>query len=169
MLHSTKRHCKVLAVVTSLVLLASPASATYWSLFNEEGSSSGDPNIVTYDTLTDMLGDINRTGVFTPNPFGFGRNIVGTGSDGMTYWNLFNEEGSSSGDPNIVTYGTLTDMLGDINRTGVFTPNPFGFGTNIVGVGADFQRVSTIPEPSTMGLFGLGFAILCILWRRRAT
>ena len=115
MLHSTKRHCKVLAVVTSLVLLASPASATYWSLFNEEGSSSGDPNIVTYDTLTDMLGDINRTGVFTPNPFGFGRNIV--------------------------------------------------------GVGADFQRVSisTIPEPSTMGLFGLGFAILCILWRRRAT
>ena len=90
----------------------------YWSLFNIEGESSLTAQYVTYATLTDMLGDTNRLGVFSPNSFGFGDNIVGSGSDGTNYWSLFNIEGESSLTAQYVTYATLTDMLGDTNRLG---------------------------------------------------
>ena len=57
-------------------------------------SRTSRPPIVTYASLTDMLDDTNRTGVFDPTR-GFGRNIVGSGSDGTAYWNVFNIEGES--------------------------------------------------------------------------
>ena len=68
---------------------------------------------------------------------------------------MFNIEGESSQTANIVTYGTLTDMLGDTNRLGVFSPNPTGFGRNIVGSGAEIlitplRPPGTVPEPGTL-------------------
>jgi aminoglycoside phosphotransferase len=143
--------------------------SSYWNVFNIEGESAVSAAIVTYATLADMLGDTNRTGVFTPNPLGFGVNIVGSGSDGSSYWNVFNIEGESALSAQIVTYATLADMLGDTNRTGVFTPNPLGFGVNIVGSGADIlgepPPPGSVPEPGTIGL--LGSAVLALVVRRR--
>ena len=130
--------------------------STYWNVFNIEGENTLSSNVVTYGTLTDMLVDTNRTGVFLPNSSGFGRNIVGSGSDGSTYWNVFNIEGENTLSSNVVTYGTLLDMLVDTNRTGVFTPNPLGFGRNIVGSGAAIRPVTSVPEPGTLALLGLG-------------
>ena len=72
------------------------------------------------------------------------------------YWNVFNIEGENTISADIVTYGTLADMLLDSNRTGVFTPNSFGFGRNIVGSGAAIRPVTSVPEPGTLALLGLG-------------
>jgi len=74
-----------------------------------------------------------------------------------TYWNVFNIEGESSVSAAIVTYGTLGDMLADTGRTGVFVPDPLGFGPNIVGSGSDVRRVTdpdttVTPEPASLGL-----------------
>ncbi|PWS35185.1 hypothetical protein DFH01_23045 [Falsiroseomonas bella] len=141
---------------------------TYWNVFNIEGESSISAGIVTYATLADMLADTNRTGVFEPNTAGFGRNVVGSGSDGTTYWNVFNIEGESSISAGIVTYATLSDMLADVNRTGVFEPNTVGFGRNVVGSGAVISAEVTIPEPLSLSLFASGILTLTLLrWGRR--
>jgi len=95
-----------------------------------------------------MLGDTNRTGVYTRG--GAGVNIVGSGSDGTAYWSLFNVEGESSIPADYVTYDTLADMLGDTNRTGVYTRG--GAGVNIVGSGAIV--LSPVPIPGALWLFG---------------
>ena len=169
---SVLRRSRVLLVAAALLIAGSPpAMATYWNAFNIEGESAVSAQIVTYATLADMLGDVNRTGVFTPNPLGFGVNIVGGGSDGSAYWNVFNIEGESAVSAQIVTYATLADMLGDVNRTGVFTPNPLGFGVNIVGSGADILVAppppGAIPEPATIGLLGSALLTLALARRRR--
>lgn len=145
---------------------------TYWSLFNIEEESSISANYVTYATLEDMLEDTNRTGVFSPNGFGsgFGQNIVGSGSDGLTYWSLFNIEGENDISSNYVTYATLSDMLNDTNRLGVFSPNGFGagFGQNIVESGAYVIPVSVVPLPAAFPLFATILSCLGIfLFRKR--
>ena len=57
--------------------------------------------------------------------------------DGITYWNLFNEEGESTIGAQYVTYATLDDMLNDENRVGLFSPDGVGAtGRNIVGSGS---------------------------------
>jgi hypothetical protein len=125
---------------------------------------------VTYTTLTDMLADTNRLGVFTPNPLGFGVNLVGSGSDGTVYWSLFNIEGESTLSAQYVTYTTLTDMLADTNRLGVFTPNPLGFGVNIVGSGSDvLPAVSPISEPGVLALLIIGLGGLAFSGRKLLT
>jgi hypothetical protein len=96
-----------------------------------------------------MLNDENRTGVFIPDGvFNSGRNIVGSGSDGTTYWNLFNIEGESAASAAFVTYGTLADMLNDENRISAVLGDGAGSGRNIVGTGFFFDAVSPVPEPS---------------------
>ena len=156
-------------VAAALCASANVSYAAYWSVFNVEGESSLDAGIVTYASLDDMLKDVNRTGVFTPNGSGlFGRNVVDSGSDGRTYWNLFNVEGESSLDAAFVTYANLSDMLNDVNRTGLFTPNGSGlFGRNIVGSGADI--VAPVPEPDTIALLLAGLMLLwaCCRTQRR--
>ena len=138
---------------------------TYWSLFNIEGENSIDAAYVTYATLTDMLTDSNRLGQFSPNTTGgVARNVVGSGSDGSFYWNLFNIEGENSIDAAYVTYATLDDMLTDSNRLGQFSPNTTGnVARNVVGSGASIM-VSTppmpVPEPASVGLLMLG--LLCL-------
>ncbi len=161
------KHRLTLTLALGFMAMPMTAQATFWSLFNIEGESSVSANFVTYVTLADMLADTNRTGVFTPNSFGFGQNIVGSGSDGNTYWSLFNIEGESSVSANYVTYATRADMLADSNRTGVFTPNSFGFGQNIVGSGSDEMDTGiSVPEPGTLVLFGFGLAGLGLARRR---
>ena len=145
-----------LAVLSGTLAATANATAnTYWNVFNIEGESSISASIVTYPSLPDMLADANRTGNFTPNPLGFGVNIVGSGSDGSTYWNVFNIEGESSISASIVTYPSLPDMLADANRTGNFTPNPSGFGANIVGSGSDGAPTGTFSISRTNRRFRL--------------
>jgi hypothetical protein len=120
------------------------ANAAYWNVFNIEGESSTDAAFATYATLSDMMNDVNRTGTFVADgSVLFGTNIVGTGSDGQTYWNVFNIEGESSVDAAFATYDTLSDMLNDVNRTGTFVADgSVLFGSNIVGSGpTSFSRL----------------------------
>jgi rubrerythrin len=140
---NSSRRClvayRLLIAGAALALSAFPARATYWSLFNIEGESTQASRYVTYASLTDMLGDTNRVGLFDPNGGGSSRNIVGSGSDGQLYWSLFNIEGESTQASRYVTYASLTDMLGDTNRVGLFDPNGGGSSRNIVGSGSDGQ------------------------------
>jgi hypothetical protein len=135
---------------------------TYWNVFNIEGESKLSAAIVTYASLNDMLADTNRLGIFTPDTFGFGANVVGSGSDGSTYWNVFNIEGESTASAAIVTYGDLADMLADTNRLGIFLPDTFGFGANVVGSGSDSFPViappPSVPEPGGLAIAGLALA-----------
>ena len=67
--------------VAALALSVTSVHATYWNVFNIEDEALQTARTVTYAALSDMLNDTNRTGDFAPNPSGFGRNIVGSGSD----------------------------------------------------------------------------------------
>jgi hypothetical protein len=138
---------------------------TYWNLFNIEGESAITADFVTYATFDEMLNDINRLGVFQPMGGGAGQNVVGSGSDGTTYWNLFNIEGESAITADFVTYATLEDMLNDTNRLGVFQPIGGGAGQNVVGSGATILSISPpppapIPLPSSIWLLGIGLTII---------
>ena len=67
---------------------------TYWNVFNQEGKYSATAVIVTYSSLINMLTAANPTGFFEPIAGGaLGANVVDSGSDGQTYWNVFNQEG----------------------------------------------------------------------------
>jgi hypothetical protein len=63
--------------------LSNPAQAAYRSPFNAEGENAASAVYVTYATLNDMLHDTNRGSFISPDDFGFGRTIVGSGSDEM--------------------------------------------------------------------------------------
>jgi hypothetical protein len=132
---------KCLTTVGLVIWAGSAGAATlkYWNLFNLEGESNLSAVFVTYATLDDMLNDENRTGSFTADGNApFGANIVGTGSDGTTWWNLFNLEGEDNLSAVFVTYASFDDMLNDENRTGSFTADGNApFGANIVGTGSD--------------------------------
>ncbi|WP_328189512.1 PEP-CTERM sorting domain-containing protein [Marinobacter sp. OP 3.4] len=149
-----------------LLSVPMPLYAGYLSLFNIEGESSLSAQYVTYNSLGDMLLDTNRQSVFTPNGFGAGFNIVGSGTDGNLYWSLFNIEGESSLSAQYVTYNSLGDMLLDTNRQGVFTPNGFGAGFNIVGSSAELL-IRDIPEPASLLLLSTG--VLGVWLQRRRT
>jgi predicted HAD superfamily Cof-like phosphohydrolase len=148
--------------------------STYWSLFNLEGESTADAIYVTYASLSDMLLDTNRTGQFVPNTVGgSARNVVGSGSDGASYWSLFNLEGESAADAIYVTYASLSDMLLDANRTGQFVPNTVGGSArNVVGSGASIMGglpPTPAPEPASFALALLGLACLASARVRRGT
>lgn len=125
----------------------------FWNVFNIEGESTESARIVVYGTLEDMLYDRNRLRNVAPGTAA-PQNIVGSGSDGQFYWNVFNIEGESTESARFVVYGTLEDMLYDRNRLRNVAPGPAA-PQNIVGSGATI--VSTrptpgVPEPSTMML-----------------
>jgi hypothetical protein len=144
---------------------------TYWNLFNIEGENQQNSVYITYDSLLDMLTDTNRTGSFIPDNVGnSAENVVGSGSDGMTYWNLFNIEEENLQNSVYITYASLLDMLTDTNRTGSFIPDSVGNSAeNVVGSGAFVMAATTVPVPATLALFGLGLAGLAVTARRRNT
>ena len=163
---------RILASACAAVLLQLPPSAqaaTYWNLFNFELEDEEGAAVVTYATLQDMLLDQNRTGSFVyDDPFS-GPNLIGTGSDGTTYWNLFNFELEDEEGAAIVTYATLMDMLLDQNRTGSFVyDDPFS-GPNLIGGGSDAFKLppTPIPEPAAWAVMLLGFGLAGALLRRR--
>jgi hypothetical protein len=148
-----------------LAVLAVSSTAThaiYWNVFNIEEETSFGAGFVTYNSVTDMLLDQNRVGVFSPDGLGSSENnIVGSGSDGTTYWNVFNIEEETSFGAGFVTYNSLLDMLLDQNRAGVFSPDGLGSSeNNIVGSGAFVAGPSMVPEPSAILLFGVGIIIV---------
>jgi len=127
--------------------------SSFWNVFNQEGESAASSAIVTYDSFADMLNDTNRSSFGVPDTLGFGNNVVGSGSDGSTYWNVFNQEDESAASSVIVTYNSLIDMLNDTNRAEFGIPNSVGFGHNIVGSGAFFlppNGGNSVPEPATV-------------------
>ena len=155
-------------VALATVFSASAARAAYWNLFNIEGESAISAEFVTYATLADMLNDENRLGAFVPDGAFIGRNIVGSGSDGSTYWNLFNIEGESAISAEFITYATLADMLNDENRLGAFVPDGAFIGRNIVGSGADIlsRPPGAVPEPSVISMLAGALAMLALRRRR---
>jgi hypothetical protein len=141
------------------------ASTVYWSLFNIEGESALTSDYVTYSSLIDMMNDTNRVSTTSPNSTGFGKNVVGSGSDGTNYWSLFNIEGESALTSDYVTYSSLIDMMNDTNRVSTTSPNSTGFGKNVVGSGA--ITVSVVPLPAALPLYGAGLAFMGFIgWRR---
>ena len=109
---------------------------TYWNVFNIENETAQGARIATYNTLNDMLNDENRTAVVAPDGGFVPENIVGSGSDGKIYWNVFNIEEETAQGARIVTYNTLNDMLNDENRTSVVAPDGGFVAENVVGAGA---------------------------------
>lgn len=78
----SNRTAATLAVVALIALVSAPVTAAplYWSLFNIEGESATSAQYVSYGSAADMFSDTNRLGIFTPNAFNAGRNIVGSGA-----------------------------------------------------------------------------------------
>ncbi len=142
---------------------------TYWNVFNQEGESSATAVIVTYSSLIDMLTAANPTGFFEPIAGGaLGANVVDSGSDGQTYWNVFNQEGESSATAVIVTYSSLIDMLTAANPTGFFEPITGGaLGANVVGSGAEIMGVAAVPEPGSLALLCTSLLGVSLLRGRR--
>jgi membrane protease subunit (stomatin/prohibitin family) len=142
---------------------------TFWNLFNFEEESDEGAAFVTYDSIEDMLLDQNRVDSFFPDgPFTSENNIVGTGSDGESYWNVFNFEEESDEGAAFVIYDTLIDMLLDQNRVDSFFPDgPFTSENNIIGSGATLVGMGggpggggpgpgPVPEPGTFALLLVG-------------
>ena len=87
------------------------------------------------------------------------------------YWNLFNTEDNAIDNAVYATYSSFNDMLTGQNNTGLFTPDGQGAGEQVVGSGAFFDPdipPFPVPEPGTLALFGLGFAGLVRVRRRKA-
>jgi len=136
---------------------------TYWNLFNADGSSGPAADFRTYATLEDMLMGTNPTGSFAPVG-GLQAHLVGSGSDGTTYWNLFNADGSSGPAADFRTYATLEDMLMGTNPTGSFAPIG-GLQAHLIGSGASLQSLVSVPEPGSLLLLVAGLA--CIFGTKR--
>jgi hypothetical protein len=128
---------RLILIVSLLVIPVSAKATIYWNLFNSEGDITSDAIYVTYATLDDMLNDTKRTGFSVPDGGFAGTQIIGAGTDGISYWNLFNSEGNITSDAIYTTYATLDDMLNDTNRTGFGVPDGGFAGTQIVGTGSD--------------------------------
>jgi hypothetical protein len=141
---------------------------TYWNLFNIEEENQQNSVYITYASLDDMLNDTNRTGSFVADTVGnSAENVVGSGSDGLTYWNLFNIEEENQQNAVYITYASLDDMLNDTNRTGSFVPDTVGNSAeNVVGSGAFVVAATEVPAPPALALLGAGLAGL-VAGRRR--
>ncbi|MEM6466493.1 MAG: hypothetical protein AAF679_08310, partial [Pseudomonadota bacterium] len=143
--------------------------STYWSLYenNAGGPTSIGTTYVTYNTLADMLTDTNRSSV----NFLLGQNnaLVGSGSDGSTYWSLYenNAGGPSSIATTYVTYNSLADMLTDSNRAS--TNFLLGQNNALIGGGAFVpQAVRPIPIGPSGALLLTAMAGFGLLGLKRA-
>ena len=138
------------------------ADTYYWNVINPEVEVATSASFAVYGSASDILNDNNRLGTYTPG--GPGANIVGSGSDGTYYWNVFNFEGTAAGYSNYVLYNSLSDMLNDTNRASVFT----GLSGDFVGSGAGQASFlsAPVPEPSSLALTAFAVAGAFALRRR---
>ena len=157
----------ILVTALGAAIASNADAAIYWNVFNIENENAITADIVTYATLDDMLHDTNRLVDISPNHFGFGKNVVDSGSDGHVFWNVFNIEDENAITSDIVTYATLDDMLHDNNRLVDISPNHFGFGKNVVGSGAFVTLPSAVPEPASWAMMLGGFSLLGAVIRSR--
>jgi hypothetical protein len=160
------------SLVAAIFVDSGSDGTTYWNLANEEFESIAAAGFATYSSLADMLQDTNRLAIFIPGASHppAAPSLVGTGSDGTTYWNVFNLEGEGVTPAYFATYTTLTDMLLDQNRTAVFEPNGSGAASRLVGTGAglavDPPGPTPVLEPGALLLFVVG--VVTHAGRRRA-
>ncbi|MGQ8366108.1 hypothetical protein [Glaciecola sp. 1036] len=125
-------------------LVATGSDGThFWNFFNNLSTATSIPSFSTYSDINGMLNDTNRTGFYEPTGYSveIANNIIATGSDGTTYWNLFNNLSNPNGIPVYATYASLMDMLADTNRIDIFSPTGYSadIANNIVASGSDGQ------------------------------
>ena len=163
-------HIRVfLAATMAFSAIGAPtmAATVYWSLFNIEGETAQGARYVTYSSLSDMLNDENRSGVFIPDGGSVPENVIGSGSDGTSFWSLFNIEGETAQGARYVTYSSLSGMLNDENRSGVFIPDGGSVPENVIGSGAFWVSDTTaVPIPASILFLFTGLGVLSTVRRK---
>ena len=144
------------------------------------GSATGDLGSVSFTSGALSSGTLQMGGTFAA---GGTFSIDGNGTAGLANGVLFSGTFSgpvtwtlttlANGTHNYTLTGVVTGMMGGLSVNGVTvqltinTGKGFFNGTTTIS-GGDTEVVSSVPEPSTLALFGAGTATLAGMLRRKA-
>ena len=144
------------------------------------GSATGDLGSVSFTTGALSSGTLQMGGTFAARGT---FSIDGNGTAGLANGVLFSGTFSgpvtwtlttlANGTHNYTLTGVVTGMMGGLSVNGVTvqltinTGKGFFNGTTTIS-GGDTEVVSSVPEPSTLALFGAGTAALAGMLRRKA-
>ena len=131
-----------------------------------ESDPGGLNNIVlnVYDSLTD-LANLNSAGSFFPGGPPSAVSVRGLAHDGSQY--LLWTESDPGGLNNVVlnAYDTLVD-LANLNSAGSFFPGGLDPEVSVSGITFVPEQAIDVPEPWSLGLFGLSLVGLALARRR---